>query len=58
MELTPPMPSSGTDHTYFGLTPEPRMVGVDDKGKLIQIYRNSWLTTSRGFGWPVDHPCG
>jgi hypothetical protein len=32
------------------------LVSVDDKGKLIQIYRMSRLSASRGFGWPVDHP--
>jgi hypothetical protein len=56
MELTPPTLPSGTDHAYLGPAPEPRMVGVDDQGKLIQIHRMSWLSASRGLGWPVDHP--
>lgn len=54
MELTPPMPSSGADHAYMGPAPEPRMVGVNADGKLIQIYGRSWLAPSRGHGWPVD----
>jgi hypothetical protein len=56
MEMTPPMPSSGTDHAYQGGAPTPRMIGVDANGKLVEIYGRSWLMPDRGHGLPVGRP--